>query len=236
MSRHQTVQLLVRKEAVRPALMIDQTEPNSSFDPRFEGRQHAFGPHRRFGPQPGVSPQTAGLSDLRSLEWHSRRSCFRGWVLHASISLRPFAPQALPCFVATMDALTPARRLFVPHVAAMNTGWFRAGLSAYHVWPSGHSVSKHLSAPAVALAHYPSARRASLSSSGSGLRLISAGSPVGPAESSSRLLRTGRSPPGALHDVSRHRNTFELQAGECVPEEDLHLSDQTGSQTHREAP
>ena len=33
---------------------------------------------------------------------------------HDSIFLRPFAPPALPGFVATMDALTPARRLFVP--------------------------------------------------------------------------------------------------------------------------
>jgi hypothetical protein len=33
---------------------------------------------------------------------------------HDSISLRPFAPPALPGFNATMSALTPAGRLFVP--------------------------------------------------------------------------------------------------------------------------
>jgi hypothetical protein len=39
-----------------------------------------------------------------------------GWCrsLSSSTSLRPFAPPELPGFVATMDALTPERRLFLP--------------------------------------------------------------------------------------------------------------------------
>jgi hypothetical protein len=38
------------------------------------------------------------------------------------------------------------------------------------------------------------------------------------------ILRTGRSPPVALHLALRQRSYFQLRAGECVPEEDLHLS------------
>ena len=52
------------------------------------------------------------------------------------------------------------------------------------------------------------------------------------AESSSLALRTGRSPPVAPHPDSRRRSYHRLQAGERVPEEDSHLSDQTHLQTH----
>jgi hypothetical protein len=66
---------------------------------------------------------------------------------HGSIFLRPFAPPALPGFIATMDALTPARRLFVPALRHMNTSCTRAGLPASRVWPSEHSVPNHLARP-----------------------------------------------------------------------------------------
>ena len=45
---------------------------------------------------------------------------FHRFVPFVSISLRPFAPRALPRFVASMDALTPDRRLF--GLVGMNTG------------------------------------------------------------------------------------------------------------------
>jgi len=105
-----------------------------------------------------------------------------------STFLRPFAPPALPGFHATMDALTPERpALRRPRPAQRRRLYTHehrpvchSGLPASRVWPSGHSVSNHLTAPAVAFAHNPSARQAR-----SGLRLARAGSPVGPAESSS---------------------------------------------------
>jgi hypothetical protein len=44
-----------------------------------------------------------------------------------------------------------------------------------------------------------------------------------------------RSPPAAPHPASRRRSCSRLQAGERIPEEDLHLSDQTRFQAHWEA-
>ena len=47
------------------------------------------------------------------------------------------------------------------------------------------------------------------------------------------ILRTSRSPPVALHPLSRGRSYFRLQAGERMPEEDFHLSDQVHFEAHR---
>ncbi len=46
------------------------------------------------------------------------------------------------------------------------------------------------------------------------------------------ILRTDRSPPAAPHPALRRRSCSRLQAGEGVPEEDFHLSDQMRSQAH----
>src|SRR5262249_56598961 len=46
------------------------------------------------------------------------------------------------------------------------------------------------------------------------------------------ILRTDRSPPAAPHPASRRRSSSRLQAGEGVPEEDFHLSDQMRFQAH----
>ena len=88
--------------------------------------------------------------------------------------------------------------------------------------------------PATAFAPYPSACRAS-HSRGSGLRLFPAGSPVTLGRIEFVILRTNRSPPAAPHPASRRRSCSRLQAGEGVPEEDFHLSDQTRFQAHWEA-
>jgi hypothetical protein len=46
-------------------------------------------------------------------------------------------------------------------------------------------------------------------------------------------LRTGSSLPVAPHPASRRRNNSSFQAGERMPEEDLHLSDQVHFQAHK---
>ena len=46
------------------------------------------------------------------------------------------------------------------------------------------------------------------------------------------ILRTGRSPPAALHHASLRRSGSWLQAGERLPEEDFHLSDHSRFQAH----
>jgi len=200
--------------------------------PRNEGRQQALWPGSRFvlarsgdrGLSDAVSPSgvTGGALSFGFV---------RGFGHCVSTSLHPFAPPALPGFIATMGALTPARRFFVSLSGTMNSAWTRAGLSASCAWPSDHSASNHPGGPVIALSHYPSASRAS-GSLRSGLRLLLAGSPRGKAESSSLTLRTSRSPPVAPHPASRRRSYVRLQAGECVPEEDFHPSDQAHLQTH----
>ena len=47
------------------------------------------------------------------------------------------------------------------------------------------------------------------------------------------ILRTGSSLPVAPHLVSRRRNNSSLQAGERMPEEDFHLSNQIHFQAHK---
>src|SRR6266542_2094695 len=128
----------------------------------------------------------------------------------------------------------------------MNTGLTPAGLPAYFAYASCHSVSNHppvmarlffgslvLSAHAhgsVGLLH----PGRSTSQSGKrglrgGLRTALAGSSHRLAESSSRwssyddaLLRTGSSPPAALHPVSPRRSSLRSQAVIPRPDGDFH--------------
>src|SRR5260370_3756303 len=82
---------------------INQPKPLSSFNPRFQGCQHAFRPDDRFHP----CPSGTVLSILWSPLGHCRRCLFRSSVFHASTFLPPFAPRALPRFFALTKALSP---------------------------------------------------------------------------------------------------------------------------------
>jgi hypothetical protein len=124
-----------------------------------------------------------------------------GWrrYLSSSTFLRPFAPPELPGFVATMDALTPERRFFLPGGSrcgnpAHERRPVRSGLSVSRIWSSGHPVPNHPSVSTVAFAHNPSAQWTSPSCSvetrsklkaESGFRHRFAGSPSGQAEAGS---------------------------------------------------
>ena len=131
----------------------------------------------------------------------------------SSIFLEPFAPPALPGFIATMVPLTPAGRSgLLPS----------AGLSASCTEPSDHSVSNHPPSPrTLEFAFYvqaePRTQRVTecitsvRDHRGIGLRHSLAGSPRRQAESSSLALRTGRSPPVAPHPASRRRSYVRLQ-------------------------
>ena len=113
--------------------LVKQPKPFASFHSLFESRQHAHGPDARFDPSPDGDAALFGLLSQR----HCRRCVFRRVWSFASIFLGPFAPPALPGFLATMDPLTPARRLAC-------LGWLRQ-VSLLHVpWPSDHSASNHL--------------------------------------------------------------------------------------------
>jgi hypothetical protein len=80
-----------------------QPKPFPSFNPRFQGRQHALRPDRWFYPSPPGSDVSPLLSRFR----HCRGWLFRRSVFHASTFLPPFAPRALPRFFATTEALSP---------------------------------------------------------------------------------------------------------------------------------
>jgi len=215
MGGSQATQPLLGKEGMRRA----------SFDSRFGSRQQPRGSSQ------GFDPVVQALSVVFSPFGHSRRLNSRRLGHRVSTSLHPFAPPALPGFLARMGALTPERPALRFPRAHEHRLECRPGLPALRVWPSDHSASNHPACPTIALTRYPSASWAS-GSLRSGLRLSLAGSPHSKAESSSLALRTGRSPPVASHPLSRGRSYVQLQAGERVPEEDSHLSDQTRLQAH----
>jgi hypothetical protein len=138
-------------------------------------------------------------------------------VLSASISLRPFAPRALPRFLARMDALTPER----PALCALMRGIeLRTGLLASCIKPSERSASNHLSPPlrfglvlSQSLPRDLSIASHSRDRSVLGLRLYLAGSPRQPAESSSSscgpVIHLQ-----SLHPLSRGDSYFRLRSSD----------------------
>ena len=163
---------------------------------------------------------------------HCVRFGFLAWGHGPSIFLRPLARPALPGFTATMGALTPeqaalrrpmplAKRRRSTHEHRLEIG---SGLPALR--DSEHSIPNHLTAPAVALTHNPSARQAFWASPR--MRRLAGR----PCRNGFVLLRTAHSLPVAFHPSSRRRSYFQVQAGVCMPEEDFHLSGQSRSQAH----
>ena len=164
----------------------------AAFDPLFEGRQHPRCPNPRFDPRPFLVRQRRlmGLSGSGSPRGHCSRACSVGFGHRVSIFLHPLAPPALPGFIATMGAVTPARPTgLLTSRACPGEG---RGLPASRNRPSEPSVSNHRPAPMVALAPRPSPGQALTPQrhrlphlrAGSGLHLCVAGSPDGTAESS----------------------------------------------------
>jgi hypothetical protein len=190
--------------------------------PRVKGRQQPCRPLRRYEPRHVCVDRSGALSPYARYE-QSVRVYFRRLELHVSTFLHPFAPPALPGFLATMGALTPARRLFVPLLGAMNSAWNRTGLPV-----SCHRIfrSFRLQPPTVVPTRFwvfqCQAYRTTLPWSpfrgleSVGLRLFPAGSPQRSAESSSLALPTNRSPPVALHPASRRRSYFRLQSARTL--------------------
>jgi hypothetical protein len=126
----------------------------------------------------------------------------------------------------------------------MNSVLSASGLLSYALeLPSVPSPPTCVS-PVAAFAHYPSAPRAP--TTGHHCRLsapVATAAAVSGFDVTSRLagntgriefviLRTGLSPPVALHPALRRRSYCQFRAGECVPGEDLHLSVPKPSSTH----
>ena len=82
---------------------------------------------------------------------HSRRFGFCPLRTSASTFLHPLAPRALPRFLATTGALTPAQAALRTLIRGNEHRPFPRQVSLVHMArPSLHSVTKHLARPAIA--------------------------------------------------------------------------------------
>ena len=161
--------------------------------------------------------------------WRWLRFCFDR--RYASTSLPPLAPSPLRDFTATMEALTPVGPALRSRTGCLNTVSFNRQVSLIH------ASDRPIIPPPTTLGLPPSLSHPTPQRVG----LLTRVSPGFATESQARqlsgriafvILRTDRSPPAALHPASRRRSCSRLQAGEGVPEEDFHLSDQMRFQAH----
>ena len=183
--------------------------------------QHSCGPERQVN-----RGRSSRLSQIRHSRWFRRHRS----ALHSSTflrSLRSTPVTELHCYYGRSDSCL--LRLF--GTWSMNSGSFTKQVSLIHASSlADHSVSNHLMHPCRRFRTLP------LSSTAFRfrfrLRHRYAGSPITPGRIEFVNLRTGRSPPAALHPASRRRSCSRLQAGERIPEEDFHLSDHSRFQAH----
>ena len=95
------------KQVQRRVHLVNQRVPSSSSHSLFECRQHAVRPDARVRPVSDRGRLSGGCS--RERHCHRFVVLFPWFGHYASIFLHPFAPPALPGFLATMGALTPGR-------------------------------------------------------------------------------------------------------------------------------
>ena len=148
------------------------------------------------------------------------RSSSSGLAVNASTFLVPFAPRPLRRFPATMEPLTPRQVSRSTEVSPLHVTRPFVTIPP----PNTPAPPSPLSHATPQLDGFPSQVQASPLAS----RLAGVVRP-----NRVRLLRTGASPPVALHPASRRRSYLRLQAGERMPEEDLHLSERVRSRAHQ---
>lgn len=187
----------------------------------FNEHQHPSGPERRVNRR-----HSSSLSPFRHLHWCC---CHRSALFESTFlrSLRSISITRLLRYYGRSDSCS----LGSSGLSSMNSGSFREQVSLINA--SGlvdHSVSKHLMDPRRRFITLPFSSTAFRFRSR--LRHWLAGSPIAPGRIEFVILRTGRSPPAALHPASRRRSCSWLQAGERMPGEDFHLSDHLRFQAH----
>ena len=165
---------------------------------------------------------------------HSRRLGFGVHLHHPSTflrSLRSIPITGLPRYYGRSDSCRPGSS--APHGQHEHRLGYRQ-VSLIHVSdlpiPPSPTTPRALDTD---FTRYPSSCRVSRCY-GSRLHLFPAGSPTLTGRIEFVFLRMDRSPPVASDPVSRRRSYSWLQAGERIPEEDFHLSDQTRFQAHWE--
>src|SRR6185312_6840587 len=179
-----------RLQVGQRADLVDQAVPLASFDPHFEGRQHALGPDTRFHP----APSALGLSGLFSPCWHLRRFGFQPPGPHASTFLSPFAPRPLRRLSARMGTVTPRQVSRPTEVSPLHVtrlfGTILPPTTRHPPSPLSHATPQLDGSPLA----------------GARLHHWLAGSPSTSGRIKFVLLRTGPSPPVALHPASRRRS------------------------------
>ena len=162
-----------------------------------------FCPDRGFHPTPGFC---ALFSTATAVHWRHVAYALPVTGFHTSTFLPPFPRRGFAirafrgyCRYSTMKALTPVRLTL------------RTALPVYRTMPSDHSISNHLTYPCRSFHTLPLSSTGPLSS-GRGFALHPAGSPVSSGRIKFVILRTGRSPPVALHPASRRRSYNRFQA------------------------
>ena len=184
--------------------------------PFFQDRQHAFRPDTRFHPGPPVLRFSGLLSLLALPPVFLPPVCPSRFHLPAPLRSTPIT--ALLRYYGGSDSCLA---LLSPNRSPCFT------CTTFLTIPSPPTPC----APIAAFARYPSARWLSRFRR-SRLHHSLAGSPDTHGRFEFVILRTGRSPPVALHPASRRRSYSRLQAGERMPEEDFHLSVHARSQAH----
>ena len=197
-------QPLLGKEGLSPALAV----PFASFHPVFQGRQHTFRPDTQFNPGP-AAPDLSGPS---SLFRHWGRLRFRPSFCHVSTFLPPLAPRPLRRFIATMEALTPIRLSHAYRSPCFTYSTFLT-IPSPTTWRSPVTALSRYALP-LSVTGLPVAfqRLSAYFPHGSRLHHFNAGSPETPGRNGFVSLRTGRSPPVALHPASQRRSYSRLQA------------------------
>ena len=190
-------------------------DPLASFHSVFQSGQHAICPHQGFHP----CPSGTDFSSLRSRFGHYRWFIFHRSVLLASIFLRPLAPRPLRRFIATMGALTPAKRFFGSfehehRLLSRQVSQIHAPdlLQPFCLQPPDASLSALISFSS----QCESFRSESDLTSPFPSRLVDCARPNRVRFRTSRLLRTGCSPPAAPHPASRRRSCSRLQVSKNV--------------------
>jgi len=186
----------------------------------FNEHQPPFRPERRINRRHSNS-----LSPIRHWRWHCRHRSTR-FASTFLRSLRSISVTRLHRYYGRSDSCCPAlrdlvheHRLFPQQVSLIHASCL-----------PDHSVSNHQGSRSYRFYTLPLSARAFRFRSR--VRHWLAGSPTAPGRIEFVILRTGRSPPAALHLASRRRSCSWLQVGERIPEEDFHLSDNSRFQAH----
>ena len=191
-----------RRQRLGRKHLIHQTEPFAAFDAVAQRRQHAFRPDRGFDPR----KVPLSLSALCSLVGTPGVSLPRP--VHRASTFLPTFPRTGLCW-PVLSRSVPSERRPQRYCAGSDScpaRTRRAGLSASFVSPSEHPAPNHVMGPSVVFA-VASTRPAGLMTQASPW-MSRLAAPC--RRNGFVILRAVRSPPAALHPVSRRRSCLRL--------------------------